>query len=94
MLTKTLAFILIFCSFVVALIGVAFIEFTEIDTLMILLVLVINQLFVQCWFIMDIYRNKQVPYPWVWILLTFMAPIVIFIIYTIIYVPSATVSKA
>jgi hypothetical protein len=88
MLTKKLAIILIAAMVLSSILAVLGSLFYEVDILVVLLLHTMIYTVIIVWFIADIYRNTQVPYRWVWIILTILAPIVLLIAYTITYIPS------
>ena len=88
MLTRKLAYSLIATQFVSTVAITVLISRTDINTLILLLLQVIITLIILIWFLIDIYRNPNVPNRWVWIVLTLIATGVVMIAYTITYVPN------
>jgi hypothetical protein len=93
MLTRKLAFILITLIVFSSVMLVAINWFCDVDFLMFLGVYTLVYAVILIWFMVDIYRNTKVPYRWVWILLSIMAPLVIMIAYSIVYIPSTSKPK-
>ncbi|GEM_PF-6969122 len=88
MLSKPLAIFLIFLTLFSVFVLIGLPRVYEISTVSLILTTLILHLIIIVLFVLDISKNQRMPNKWVWMVLIFLAPVIIMIAYTVTYVPS------